>query len=69
MVSLKREKMSFLLVLRELKEETGFVGEQPQFLGVVRPNAAILSNSCHVVLVRETLARLHHLTLISTKNL
>jgi len=39
--------------LRELEEETGFVGEQPQLLGVVRPNAAILSNHCHVVMVRN----------------
>ena len=30
--------------LRELQEETGYVGELPELLGVVRPNAAILSN-------------------------
>ena len=39
--------------LRELREETGYVGEEPKLLGVVRPNAAILSNRCHVILVRN----------------
>ena len=39
--------------LRELQEETGYVGELPELLGVVRPNAAILSNRCHVMLVRN----------------
>ncbi len=41
--------------MRELQEETGYVGENPELLGVVRPNAAILSNRCHVVLVRNAL--------------
>ena len=39
--------------LRELQEETGYVGEEPKLLGVVRPNAAILCNRCHVILVRN----------------
>jgi ADP-ribose pyrophosphatase len=39
--------------IRELQEETGYVGENPELLGVVRPNAAILSNRCHVMLVRN----------------
>jgi ADP-ribose pyrophosphatase len=39
--------------LRELEEETGYVGENPKLLGTVRPNAAILSNRCHVVIVRN----------------
>ena len=39
--------------IRELEEETGYVGEKPELLGSVHPNAAILSNHCHVVLVRE----------------
>jgi len=43
--------------LRELEEETGYVGENPELLGSVRPNAAILSNRCHVVLVREATKR------------
>ena len=41
--------------LRELQEETGFVGSDPELLGVVRPNAAILSNSCHIVMVRNVI--------------
>ena len=39
--------------LRELQEETGYVGDSPELLGVVRPNAAILSNRCHVILVKN----------------
>ena len=39
--------------LRELQEETGYTGKDPKLLGVVRPNAAILSNRCHIVLVRD----------------
>ena len=39
--------------LRELQEETGYVGENAELLGIVRPNAAILSNRCHVILVRN----------------
>src|SRR6056300_1563597 len=39
--------------IRELEEETGYVGENPELLGSVRPNAAILSNRCHVVIVRN----------------
>ena len=41
--------------IRELEEETGYVGQKPELIGSVRPNAAILSNHCHVVLVREAL--------------
>ena len=41
--------------LRELQEETGYVGSDPELLGVVRPNAAILSNRCHIVLVRNVI--------------
>ena len=39
--------------MRELQEETGYVGQDPKLIGSVRPNSAILSNRCHVVLVRE----------------
>ena len=42
---------------RELQEETGYIGDTPQLLGVVRPNAAILSNRCHVILVRNAQKR------------
>jgi ADP-ribose pyrophosphatase len=36
---------------RELKEETGFVGRRSRLLGSVRPNPAIQSNRCHIVLI------------------
>ena len=43
--------------LRELREETGFVGENARLLGSVRPNPAIQNNRCHLVLVEN--ARRH----------
>lgn len=42
---------------RELKEETGFVGRRSRLLGSVRPNPAIQSNWCHIVLI-EAVERL-----------
>ncbi len=39
--------------VRELREETGYAGGAPRVLGIVRPNPAIQSNSCHVVLVEQ----------------
>jgi ADP-ribose pyrophosphatase len=38
--------------LRELAEETGFVGEDAAIIGVVAPNPAFMSNRCATVLVR-----------------
>jgi 8-oxo-dGTP pyrophosphatase MutT (NUDIX family) len=38
---------------RELAEETGFIGEDPQIVGQVFPNPAIMSNTCFTVLVRD----------------
>lgn len=40
---------------RELLEETGFVGEEPEFLGYVHPNPAIHTNRCYTYLVRNAL--------------
>ncbi len=37
--------------VRELREETGYVGEHPQIIGEVYPNPAIMSNTCYTVLV------------------
>jgi 8-oxo-dGTP pyrophosphatase MutT (NUDIX family) len=34
--------------LRELREETGLKPAQIEFLGTIKPNPAILSNSCHI---------------------
>jgi 8-oxo-dGTP pyrophosphatase MutT (NUDIX family) len=39
--------------LRELEEETGHRGRRAEPLGWVHPNPAILSNRCHVFLVRD----------------
>jgi ADP-ribose pyrophosphatase len=38
---------------RELREETGYVGEQPRVIGRVFPNPAIMSNTCFTVLVEN----------------
>ena len=38
---------------RELREETGYAGAPPVFLGTVEPNPAIFSNRCHTYLVRD----------------
>jgi ADP-ribose pyrophosphatase len=35
---------------RELREETGYVAESVQSLGITRPNPAFMTNTCHVFL-------------------
>ncbi len=39
--------------LRELREETGFEGRDPFFVGKVHPNPAILNNVCFTFAVRD----------------
>ena len=39
--------------LRELREETGYEGENPRLLGQIFPNPAIMSNVCYTVLVEN----------------
>ena len=39
--------------VRELREETGFEGEQVRVLGDVFANPAIMSNTCHTVLIEN----------------
>lgn len=39
--------------LRELREESGYVGRTARLLGSVHPNPAMQSNRCHLVLVEE----------------
>ncbi len=39
--------------LRELREETGYVGTGARLLGSVHPNPAMQSNRCHLVLVEN----------------
>ena len=44
--------------VRELQEETGYAGENPQLIGQVFSNPAILSNSTYTVLIQN--CRLKH---------
>jgi len=39
--------------VRELREETGFSGRDARIIGRVSPNAAILNNTCHTVLIED----------------
>jgi 8-oxo-dGTP pyrophosphatase MutT (NUDIX family) len=39
--------------LRELREETGYEGRDARLLGSIRPNPAIMTNRCHIVLVEQ----------------
>jgi len=43
---------------RELREETGFAGENARVIGQVFPNPAIMSNTCYTLLV-ENCRNLH----------
>lgn len=39
--------------IRELREETGYEGEQPTIVGQIFPNPAIMSNICYTLWVRN----------------
>ncbi len=39
--------------VRELREETGYAGEEPRIIGSISPNPAIMSNTCHTILVKN----------------
>lgn len=39
--------------LRELREETGYEGEEPKIIGQVFPNPAIMSNTCFTLAVQN----------------
>ncbi len=39
--------------VRELREETGYVGENARLIGSCHPNPAIMTNTCHTVLVEN----------------
>ncbi|HLS29210.1 MAG TPA: NUDIX hydrolase [Opitutales bacterium] len=43
--------------LRELKEETGYVGENARIIGNVWPNPAIMDNRCWFVLVKNVVKK------------
>lgn len=51
MVELGEDPVS--TALRELEEETGYIGTNAKVLGVVHPNPAIQSNRCHLILVQD----------------
>jgi ADP-ribose pyrophosphatase len=44
--------------IRELREETGYAGENPRIIGKLFPNPAIMSNTCFTVLL-ENCRRIH----------
>ena len=44
--------------IRELREETGYEGRNARIIGEVRPNPAIMNNTCRIVLIEEC-ERLH----------
>jgi ADP-ribose pyrophosphatase len=46
--------------VRELREETGYEGENPRQIGQIFPNPAIMSNNCYTVLVEN--CRIKHST-------
>ncbi len=46
--AINQEEDKFEGALRELREETGLYTENIRFLATVKPNPAILSNSCHI---------------------
>src|ERR1035437_5159687 len=39
--------------LRELREETGYEGENPRLIGHIFPNPAIMSNTCYTMMVEN----------------
>jgi len=39
--------------VRELREETGYEGDNPRVIGEIFPNPAIMSNTCYTVLVEN----------------
>jgi ADP-ribose pyrophosphatase len=54
--------------LRELREETGYEGQNARIIGKIFPNPAIMSNICYTVLVEECIKK-HEITLDSGEDL
>lgn len=42
-----------MAAVRELREETGYVGDKVTHIGSVRPNPAFINNTCHTFLVEN----------------
>jgi 8-oxo-dGTP pyrophosphatase MutT (NUDIX family) len=53
---------------RELREETGYTGENARVLGQISPNPAIMSNSCYIVALENCQLR-HSLALDSGEDM
>jgi len=49
----KQETDPVATAVRELREETGYEGRDARLLGSIRPNPAIMSNTCHTVLIQD----------------
>jgi 8-oxo-dGTP pyrophosphatase MutT (NUDIX family) len=49
----KEDKNPIQTGIRELREETGYAGEEPELIGGIFANPAILNNTCHTVLIRN----------------
>ncbi len=47
------EEDPLIAAKRELREETGYISDQWSLLGVMRPNPAIMDNTCHVYLAEN----------------
>jgi 8-oxo-dGTP pyrophosphatase MutT (NUDIX family) len=53
---IERGELPEVAGVRELQEETGYVGNPARVLGSVQPNPAIQSNRCHFLLVEHAVA-------------
>jgi ADP-ribose pyrophosphatase len=49
----ERDASPVAAAVRELREETGYAGENAQLIGQVFPNPAIMTNTCYTVLVEN----------------
>ena len=55
---IERGELPEVAGVRELQEETGYVGNPARVLGSVQPNPAIQSNQCHFLLVEHGVANM-----------
>ncbi|HTO03403.1 MAG TPA: NUDIX hydrolase [Opitutus sp.] len=55
---IERGELPEVAGVRELQEETGYVGSPARVLGTVQPNPAIQSNRCHFLLVEHAIANM-----------
>ena len=55
---IERGELPEVAGVRELQEETGYVGSPARIIGAVQPNPAIQSNRCHFLLVEHAIAKM-----------